>query len=95
MSSPTEYRAAANSSGAGWIVAAGGGLVLIVMLVGVIQFELSVMAVAMAAILGGIVVAGSNRSTAQEATHELAAVEAKRATLIGGLDLRLVGNRNG
>jgi hypothetical protein len=80
---------------AGWIVVAGGGVVLIATLVGAIHFDLSVMAVAMAAVLGGIVVAGSNRSTAQEATHELTAVEAKRTALIGQLDLRLVPDRDG
>jgi hypothetical protein len=80
---------------AGWIVVAGGGVVLIAMLVGAIHFDLSVMAVAMAAVLSGIVIAGSNRSTAQEATHELTAVEAKRTALIEQIDLRLVpgGNR--
>jgi hypothetical protein len=45
---------------AGWIVVAGGGVVLIAMLIGAIHFNLSVMAIAMAAVLGGIVVAGSN-----------------------------------
>jgi hypothetical protein len=54
---------------AGRIAVAGGGLVLIAMLVGAIQFDPSVMAVA--AVLGGIVAAGSNRSTAKEATHGL------------------------
>jgi uncharacterized membrane protein len=80
---------------AGLIVMAGGGVFLIGMLVGVIHFDLSVMAVAMAAVLGGIVVAGSNRSTAQEATHELAAAEAKRTALIEQMDLRLVPDRDG
>jgi uncharacterized membrane protein len=80
---------------AGWIVVAGGGVVLIAMLVGAIHFDLSVMAIAMAAVLGGIVVAGSNRSTAQEATHELTAVEAKRTALIEQMDLRVVFDRDG
>jgi hypothetical protein len=75
---------------AGRITVAGGGLVLIAMLVGAIQFDPSVMAVAVTAVLGGIVAAGSNRSTAKEATHELAAAEAQRATLIGQMNLRLV-----
>jgi len=39
--------------------------------------------------------AGSNRSTAKEAMHELAAAEAKRAALIGQIDLRLVSDRDG
>jgi hypothetical protein len=80
---------------AGRIAVAGGGLVLIAMLVGAIQFDPSVVAVAVAAVLGGIVAAGSNRSTAKEATHELAAAEAQRATLIGQMNLRLVPDRDG
>jgi hypothetical protein len=39
--------------------------------------------------------AGSNRSTAKEATHEVATAEAKRAALIEQIDLRLVSNRDG
>jgi hypothetical protein len=51
-------------------IAVAGGVVLIAMLVGGIQFDPSVMAVAVVAVLGGIVVAGSSHSTAKEATHE-------------------------
>ena len=54
----------------------GGGLVLVAMVIGAIRFDPSVMAGAVAAVLAGIVAAGSNRSTAKEATHELAAAEA-------------------
>jgi uncharacterized membrane protein len=79
----------------GWIVVVVGGVVTIAMLVGAIHFDLSVMAIAMAAVLGGIVVAGSNRSTAQEATRELTAVEAKRTALIERMDLRVVSDRGG
>ncbi|MFY9841136.1 MAG: hypothetical protein WAK55_32640 [Xanthobacteraceae bacterium] len=80
---------------AGQIAVAGGGVVLVAMLIGAIQFDPSVMAVAVAAVLGGIVATGSNRSTAREATHELAAAEAKRAALIGQSNLRLVPERDG
>jgi hypothetical protein len=80
---------------AGWIAVAAGAVVLIAILVGAIHFDLSVMAIAMAAALGGIVVAGSNRSTAQEATGELTAAEARRTALIDQIDLRLVPDRDG
>jgi len=60
------------------------------MIVGGIQFNPSVMGIAAAAVLGGIVAAGSNHSTAKEATHELTAADAKRTALIGQLALRLV-----
>jgi hypothetical protein len=48
---------------------------------------------AMAALLGGIVVWGSNGSTAKEAEGELAAAEANRKALIGLIDLRVVAER--
>jgi hypothetical protein len=76
----------------GWIVAAGGAVGLIATLAGAIQFDLSVMAIAMAGILGGIVIAGSNRSTAKEATDELIAAEATRSALIEQIDLRVISH---
>ena len=80
---------------AGRIAVMSGGAVLITMLVGAIHFDPSVMALAIAAVLGGIVAAGSNRSTAKEAVHELTTVEAKRKALIEQIDLRLVPDREG
>jgi hypoxanthine-guanine phosphoribosyltransferase len=79
---------------AGRIAVMGGGAVLITMLVGAIHFDPSVMALAVAAVLGGIVAAGSNRSTAKEARHELTAAETKRKALIEQIDLRLVPDRD-
>ena len=76
----------------GRIAVVGGGAVLTAMLVSAIQFDPSVMALAVTAVLGGIVAAGSNRSTAKEAVHELTTVEAKRKALIEQIDLRLVRN---
>jgi len=79
---------------AGRILVIGGGAVLVAILIGVLHFNPSVMAVAVAALLGGIVAAGSNHSTAKEATRELTAAEAKRTALIGQIDLRLVSERD-
>jgi hypothetical protein len=80
---------------AGRILVIGGGAVLAAILIGALPFNPSVMAVAVAALLGGIVAAGSSHSTAKEATHELTAAEAKRTALIGQIDLRLVSERDG
>ena len=55
---------------AGRIAALGWRRGLSAMLTGAIQFDPLGMAVAVAAALSGIVAAGSNRSTAQEARHE-------------------------
>jgi outer membrane murein-binding lipoprotein Lpp len=79
---------------AGRIAVASGGVIFISMLIGGIQINPSVMGIASAAVLGGIVAVGSNRSTAKEASGELTALEAKRATLIGELDLRIVPDRD-
>ena len=79
---------------AGRIAGAAGGMALITTLVGGIQFNPSVVGIAAAAVLGGIVAAGSNRSTAKEAAHEISALEARRATLIGQLNLRIVPDRD-
>jgi len=76
----------------GRIAVVGGGAVFTAMLVSAIQFDPSVMALAVTAVLGGVVAAGSNRSTAKEAVHELTTVEAKRKALIEQIDLRLVRN---
>ena len=78
---------------AGWVAIVVGGLVLLAMLLDLIGSDPSILGLAVAAVLGGIVVAGSNRSTAKEATIELSATEAKRAELIGELNLRIISDR--
>jgi len=76
----------------GKIAIVGGSMGLIAALVGAIEFSPVVLAVATAAVLGGIVTAGSNYGTAKEAAHELRAAEARRTALIEQIDLRLVPN---
>jgi len=68
-----------------------GGVLLVAALLGVIGSDPAVMIAATAAVLGGIVLSGSNRSTAEEANANLAAAEAERRSLIGRIELRLVG----
>jgi hypothetical protein len=48
------------------------------------------MAAAVSLLLGGIVVCGSNSSTAKEATKELAASESERAALIEHINPRVI-----
>jgi hypothetical protein len=69
----------------------GGVLVLGGMLFGAIGFDPAIMAAAVAALLGGIAVWGSNRSTAKEAAKELAAAETDQAALIEMIDLHTIG----
>ena len=78
---------------AGRIAVAVGGILLVALLLGTIRFDLQLMMLAMAALLGGIVAWGSNGSTAKEAEGELAAAETNRKALIGLIDLRVVAER--
>jgi len=75
------------------VATVAGATVLIAILCGAIRFDPIWMALAATALLGGIVVWGSNGSTAQETRAEIAAAEARRATLIGTIDLRVVAER--
>ena len=75
------------------IAVIGGGFVLAAMLVGVIRSDLGLMAAAVSLLLGGIVVWGSNSSTAKEATKELAGAESKRVILIEHINPRVISSR--
>lgn len=75
------------------IAIVAGAVLLLVLLLGIIRFDVTEMLAAIAALLGGIVGWGSNRSTAQEAAAELAAAEADRKALIGTIDLHVVTER--
>jgi hypothetical protein len=73
------------------IAVAGGGAWLLGMMLGLFDFQ-QVMAISsIAAVLGGIVASGSNRSTLQQISAKIRAAEARRSELIGQLALRLVG----
>jgi hypothetical protein len=72
------------------IVSAGGSIVLAAMLVGFIQFDPGLMAGAVAATLGGIVVWGANSSTAREITKEIIKLESERTTWIEHINPRVI-----
>ena len=72
-----------------------GAVVLLTILLGAVRFDPAVMGAAIAAVLGGIVLAGSNGSTAREAAAQLATAEASRAALIGLIELRTVSGVDG
>jgi hypothetical protein len=67
-----------------------GALAIGVMIVGPIRFDPMAMIAAMTAVIGGIVVYGSNRATAEQTAASMRDAEALRAELIGGLELRVV-----
>jgi hypothetical protein len=74
------------------IALAGGGLWMAAAIVGIVSFDPVAFMAAIAGVIGGIVMYGSNGTTAQELEAEVTETEAKRAALIGTLDLRVVGN---
>ena len=75
------------------IAVVAGAILLAAVLVGVLSFDPRLLLAAITALLAGVVVWGSNRSTAEEAAQELAAAEAERASLIGSIALRVVTER--
>jgi hypothetical protein len=73
------------------IAMAGGGIWLAAAMIGIIGLDPVAMMVAIAGVIGGTVLYGSNATTAQQFEAEMKQAEAKRAALIGALDLRVVG----
>jgi hypothetical protein len=70
-------------------IAAGGALILAI-IIGAVGFDPTVMIGAIAAVIGGIVVFGSNTITLKQTTTDMKAAEAQRAELINRMDLRVV-----
>ena len=70
-------------------IAAGGTLILAITL-GAVRFDPTAMIGALAAIIGGTVVFGSNTSTLSQALADMKAAEAYRTDLINRMDLTMV-----
>src|SRR5215204_3150977 len=68
-----------------------GGLLLLVILTGLVQFGPAALVAAITAILGGITLFGSNQSTRAEIAARIRAHEVRRAELIGGVELQSIG----
>ena len=73
------------------IAIAGGGIWLVAATIGVIGFDPVAFMAAIAAVIGGTVMYGSNTTTSQEIEAAIQDAEADRAELIGMLKLRVVG----
>jgi hypothetical protein len=67
-----------------------GGILLAATTLGVVTFDPMVMVAGLAALLGGVVIFGSNTSTANQLSESMRSAEALRAALIGRLDIRPV-----
>jgi hypothetical protein len=70
---------------------AAGAIFILAYFLGPIMFDPTIMIGALAAIIGGVVVLGSNSSTAKQTMAAMKDAEACKAELIGMIDLRTVG----
>ena len=69
---------------------AAGGILILAIVIGAVRFDPTAMVGAIAAVIGGTVVFGSNTSTLEQITAEIKAAELHRSELIGWLHLRMV-----
>jgi hypothetical protein len=73
------------------LIAAGAG-VIVFTLFGIVPFITAPVVAAMAAVIGGIVLAGSNSTTWKQMRARLQNSEALRAEMVGKLEMRVVGD---
>ena len=72
---------------------AGGGALLLVMILGLFGSSPVAAIGSIAMVLGGIVTLGSNVSTLRQTLADINEAETVRSDLIGRIDLRVVGDR--
>jgi hypothetical protein len=72
------------------IAVASGGIWLLALTIGIIRFDPVAMIGAIAVVIGGTVVFGSNTSTLKQSAVAIQNAEALRAELIGKINLRVV-----
>jgi hypothetical protein len=70
-----------------------GAILLLAIMLGVITLDPTMMIASIAAVIGGIVLLGSNGRTSDDATAALQSAEARRTALIGAIDLQLVADK--
>jgi hypothetical protein len=74
------------------IAAAGGALAIILLLLGIIPSNATLLIISIAAVLGGLVGLGSTTTTAGQLAEAVKNAEARRAALIGTISLTVVGD---
>jgi hypothetical protein len=72
------------------LLIAGGALWLCLLLIGLVTLAPYALVAALAAIIGGIVLVGSNATTWEQTQAALRRAEAQRAETIGNMPLRVV-----
>ena len=68
-------------------------ILLLAIMLGVVTLDPTMMIASIAAVIGGIVLLGSNSRTSDDATAALQSAEARRTALIGAIDLQLVADK--
>jgi len=76
------------------VAMAAGGILIFAVVLGTIRFDPVALVGGIAAIIGGVVVFGSNTSTWKQTRAAIEDAEARRADLIGAIDLRLVSGKS-
>src|SRR5215813_936806 len=74
------------------VAIAAGGILILAILIGAVGFDPTVLIGAIAAVIGGTVVFGSNTSTLKQTMTDMKAAEAHRTELISRMDLKRVGD---
>jgi hypothetical protein len=69
-----------------------GGVLLILTLIGILGRSPGALVAGIAALLGGVALYGSNRSTLDEVRRAIRKLESRRVALIGAIEFRLVPN---
>lgn len=73
------------------IAIAGGAIWFALALFLILPFDATPLVAALTAVLGGVVLLGSNATTWEQTDADLHAAEQARRELIGGIELRVVG----
>jgi len=74
------------------VAIAAGGILILATIIGAVGFDPTVLIGAIAAVIGGTVVFGSNTSTLKQTMTDMKAAEAHRTELISRTDLKVVGD---
>jgi len=74
------------------VAIAAGGILILATIIGAVGFDPTVLIGAIAAVIGGTVVFGSNTSTLKQTMTDMKAAEAHRIELISRMDLKVVGD---
>jgi UPF0716 family protein affecting phage T7 exclusion len=74
------------------VAIAAGGILILAIVVGALGFDPTILIGAIATVIGGTVVFGSNTSTLKQTSADMKAAEAHRTELISRMDLKVVGD---